>query len=368
MAADRFLKRALAVDRVHRWPAPTGRCKKIRLDLNENGAPLDEQLGELLGSSNNFLVGGYPEYDDLLDRLTEYTGRPQPEITLTNGADQAIDLVLRLLFGPGDTVVVPSPVFSYYYHVLDLASVDTVTPLFRRDGQEFAFPLDETLRPLAGADGLVLCHPNNPLGAAVPAATLTTLIERTAELRIPCIVDEAYFEYCGSTVAHLLSEHPQLIVIRSFSKFFGLAGLRLGYVLAAPSISADLLKMRGPWDVNHVAVQAAEVCLRRRDAFFESARRLGRNKAALLEFLRRHAVDVADTSTNFLLLPRRGDADLRAHFDGFDILASDLTGYPHSGGLLDGMTRIAVADTEDMPALASALAGYYGITGGGSFR
>jgi histidinol-phosphate aminotransferase len=367
MATDRSLKRALAVERVHRWKTPVGRSKKIRLDLNENGAPLDESLSELLRSSDNFLVGGYPEYDDVLARLAGYTGLPQSHITLTNGADQAIDLVLRLLFGKGDTVVVPSPVFSYYYHVLEIASVGMVTPLYRPDGAGFAFPLDETLDRLPGAAGLVLCHPNNPLGCVVPAESLTVLIERTADLGIPCIVDEAYFEYCDDTVADLVTTHPQVIVIRSFSKFFGLAGLRLGYVLAAPSISADLLKMRGPWDVNHAAVQAAERCLHRKDAFLEVAARLRENKDALVRHLREHAVTVVDTSTNFLLLRQRDGADLCAYLAGSDILGSDLTGYPGSGNLLDGMVRIAVPDSGELPALVAALAGYYGIAGEGRF-
>ncbi|HEX8344139.1 MAG TPA: histidinol-phosphate transaminase [Actinoplanes sp.] len=363
MAPDRSLKRALAVDRIHRWKTPVGRSKKIRLDLNENGAPLDESLRELLRSSDNFLVGGYPEYDGLLDRLAGYTGWTTPYLTLTNGADQAIDLVLRLLFGKGDTVVVPSPVFSYYYHVLELASVEMITPLHRRAGAEFTFPLDETLDSLPGAAGLVLCHPNNPLGGAIPPPALEALIERTASLGIPCIVDEAYFEYCGSTVAPLLDEHPHLIVIRSFSKFFGLAGLRLGYVLAARSISADLLKMRGPWDVNHTAVQAAELCLHRRAAFFEVADRMQTSKAELVEHLRGHDIAVIDTSTNFLLLPSGADGGLREHLGRFDILASDLTGYPGSGDLLDGMVRVGVPDVSEMPALISALGGYYGIPG-----
>jgi histidinol-phosphate aminotransferase len=361
MAPDRFLRRALDVERVGRWKTPVGRSKKIRLDLNENTAPLDESLAELLQSSDNFLVGGYPEYDNLLDRLADSTALPKRHITLTNGADQAIDLVLRLLFGRGDTVVVPSPVFSYYYHVLDLASADVIAPLFRRDGTDFAFPLDETLRHLPKAAGLVLCHPNNPLGGVVPTDALTALIDRTAELRIPCIVDEAYFEYSGRTVAHLLTSSPHVIVIRSFSKFFGMAGLRLGYVLAAPSVSADLLKMRGPWDVNHAAVQAAELCLRHRDAYFEVARRLRGNKQALVRHLRGYDVAVVDTSTNFLLLEQRGDVDLVSHLARFDILASDLTGYPKSGRLLDGMVRISIPDADDLSALVAALADYYGV-------
>ncbi|MEB0140486.1 MULTISPECIES: histidinol-phosphate transaminase [unclassified Undibacterium] len=336
------------------WAAPDRNFKTLMLDLNENHF-LTDFLDDFIANEMNVLsLSTYPNYGPLMDALSEYCQVPTDHLLIANGADQAIDLLIRLLFTAGDRVVVPSPVFSFYYQTLDVNGIVTKVIEFGTVNRQFFFPFEKTLAALDDADGLILCNPNNPLGTEIDTLQLQALVQRCAARDIPVIVDEAYFEYLGRSCYDAMDTVEQLIVIRSFSKYFGLAGLRLGYILASPTIIRQLQKIRGPWDVNHLAVNAALYCLRNIDQLQQYHALLQKSKHALLAICAQAGIDAYDTKSNFILI-RDQSGKLLSAFRSAGILVSDCSAYPHSAGIIRQMLRLAVPPMADVARVGAVI-------------
>ncbi|GHS82180.1 histidinol-phosphate transaminase [Pseudomonas sp. PAGU 2196] len=337
------------------WKAPERDFSSVLLDLNENQfleSFLNKFLADALHPRDLYT---YPNYRQLLDALSDYCQVPRQHLLLTNGADQAIDLVVRLIFAPGAQVVVPSPVFSFYYQMLDVNGVKSVVVPYERRGQSFHLPCDAVLEALPGSDGLILCNPNNPLGVQIEPDDLQRLIALCVELDKPVIVDECYYEYLRHSCLEAFSGLEQLFVIRSFSKYFGLAGLRLGYVVASTHAVRQLLKLRGPWDINHAAVKAALHCLANQSELAAAHGRQDRVRERLIECCQRLGIGVINTSTNFLLLDDTPERRLAKAFHRARIRFSDCSGYPHAGSSLNNVLRVAIPGSDDLQPFIQAL-------------
>jgi len=278
----------------------------------------------------------------LLKLLSEYAKQPVKNIVLTNGADQGIELVLRLFFDKSDKVVIPSPVFSIYGHVLNILNVKVNHIPYEDKGEYFDFPFKKTFSELKNSNGLILCNPNNPLGSAIKESELIALLKETNRLNIPCIIDEAYFEFYGKTSVNKIKKYKNTLIIRTFSKAFGLAGLRLGYILADKEVVKQILKIRGPWDVNHFAVFAAETALENKKYFSNKMKSFFQIKASLKAFLRENNIQTYDTHTNFLIIKTKDDKRFIERLKRNKILVTSLYDYPSSFILLKNAIRITI--------------------------
>ncbi|GLO54594.1 Histidinol-phosphate aminotransferase 2 [compost metagenome] len=343
------------------WKAPERDLNSVLLDLNENQF-LRQFLARFIATELQPQdLFTYPNYQPLLSELANYCKVPTQHVLLTNGADQAIDLLLRLLFSPGDRVVIPSPVFSFYYQMLDINGVTPVVVGFEKQAQGFVLPIPAVLDALSTSQGLILCNPNNPLGGRLETEQLEVLVEACVRQDKPIIVDECYFEYLQQSCLDTFSRVRQLFVIRSFSKYFGLAGLRLGYVVTHPDSVRELLKVRGPWDINHIAIKAALYCLRNQDHLRRAHESLDQIKGAIIEICRAHGIVAYGSDTNFLLLQDQDNGRLARAFAQNDIRVSHCSGHPHSFGLLHNMLRVAIPAKSDLKVFLMAL-----IRGAGS--
>ncbi|MDH0303308.1 MULTISPECIES: histidinol-phosphate transaminase [unclassified Pseudomonas] len=343
------------------WKAPERDLSAMLLDLNENQFLhpfLARFIATELQPQDLFT---YPNYRPLLSALASYCKVPTQHVLLTNGADQAIDLLLRLLFSPGDRVVIPSPVFSFYYQMLDINGLTPIVVGFEKQAHGFVLPTAAVLDALSTSQGLILCNPNNPLGARLETEQLQILVQACVRQDKPIIVDECYFEYLQQSCLDTFSEVRQLFVIRSFSKYFGLAGLRLGYVVTQPESVRELLKVRGPWDINHIAVKAALYCLRNQEDLRRAHESLDQVKGEILELCRAHGIMAYGSDTNFLLVQDHDDGRLARAFAQNGIRVSHCCRYPHSFGLLHNMLRVAIPAKSDLKAFLMAL-----LSGAGS--
>lgn len=349
-----------------RWKTPERDFSSVLLDLNENqflSTFLSHFLATELHASDVFT---YPNYQPLVVELAKYCQVSCDSLLLTNGADQAIELVLRLLFSAGDRVILPSPTFSLYQQILSVNGIEPVRVAFMKQAQRFMLPVQAIIDALPTCDGLILCNPNNPLGTRIAPEQITLLVERCVTLDKPLIVDESYFEYLQWSCLPAMRTIRQLFVIRSFSKYFGLAGLRLGYVVTQPDSVRQLLKVRGPWDVNHVAVKAALYCLKNLAALDKAHQQLAHTKREVTQFCRANGIDVYESDTNFLLLQDQCDGRLADAFRQANIRVADCTQYMHSFGLLDHVLRVAVpAITELCRFKGAVLRGSVTQAGGG---
>jgi len=337
------------------WKSPERDLSSVLLDLNENQF-LHEFLARFMATELKPRdLFTYPNYQPLLSELAKYCKVSTDSLLLTNGADQAIDLVIRSVFSPGDRVVVPSPVFSFYYQMLDVNGVAPVIVGFEKQAQRFVLPTEAVLEALQTCQGLILCNPNNPLGVRIDPEQLKALVETCVRQDKPMIVDECYFEYLQHSCLDTFNTARQLFVIRSFSKYFGLAGLRLGYVITRPESIRELMKVRGPWDVNHVAVKAALFCLQNREALQRAHDKLAQIKREIIEVCRANAIVVYESDTNFLLLQDQSDGRLANAFAQAKIRVSDCSHYPHSFDLLDNMLRVAIPASSDLKTFLMAI-------------
>jgi histidinol-phosphate aminotransferase len=226
----------------------------FRLDANENPFGPSPRVAEALARFDGY--GLYPDYRALTEAVAEYAGTQPETIVLGNGGDEIIDLAVRLFVAPGEGTIVCPPAFGMYT-VSTQAHRGRVLSVPR--GDDFSLDVEGIEALLgAGAPGvrpklLFVTSPGNPDGGAVPVETISRLLQ----LPLAVVVDEAYIEFGGESAVPLLAGHPNLIVLRTFSKWAGMAGLRLGYAAAAPEVTTAMHRLRPPYNVNAAAVVAA---------------------------------------------------------------------------------------------------------------
>jgi histidinol-phosphate aminotransferase len=231
----------------------------VKLDANENpygpSAAVLEVLAGLGGPAGALRSAIYPDPESgaLRDALAHYTGQPATRIVCGAGSDELIDLTMRLCLTPGDVMLDCPPTFGVY--AFDAALYGARVVEVPRDA---AFDIDVAAIEAAArhwqARLLFLPAPNNPTGNPLARAAILRLLE----LPLLLVIDEAYYEFAGETVADLVADHPNLVVLRTFSKWAGLAGLRVGYGIWHDSVVRHLWKIKQPYNVN-VAAQLAAV-------------------------------------------------------------------------------------------------------------
>lgn len=231
----------------------------LLLDFNERTQSPSKNVQKALNDLiNTPTLQVYPEYGQLEEKLAQYVGVDTDQIMLTDGSDRAIDIIFRTFTDAGDLVIIPTPSFAMFYQSAELVGNTIVTPAY--DKKNMAFPTDEVLGAINEKTKLiVLCSPNNPTGTSIPLSDIEQIAKTASNSMI--LVDEAYFEFSKQTAAGLINKYPNIIVTRTFSKAFGLAALRIGYIIAAREYVAELAKVRGPYDVNMLAYTAAEAAL-----------------------------------------------------------------------------------------------------------
>ncbi|MDY6916449.1 MAG: histidinol-phosphate transaminase [Chloroflexota bacterium] len=222
----------------------------IKLDGNENPYGCSPRVSEALAAYRSYNIYPDPEQREVRQALQEYVGLGAEHILAGAGSDEVIDLVLRLFVSPGDRVVNCVPTFGMYSFCTEVCGGEVVE--VPRDAA-FAVDIARVRESLdAGTKVVFVASPNNPTGNITPEPDILELVETG----VVVVVDEAYHEFSDVTVAHLVPQHDNLIVLRTFSKWAGLAGLRVGYGILPSSLVPYLLKIKQPYNVN-VAAQIA---------------------------------------------------------------------------------------------------------------
>lgn len=274
----------------------------IKLDSNENHYGPSPRVRAALAAADTWQY--YFGQDELRAELAAYAGVRPENIVITNGGDESIDLTLRAALEPGAVVLDAPPSFEMY-RILALANRARVVEVPR--GERFALDTDAVCRAAAAENARViaLASPNNPDGGLLPRQELVRLLELPALV----LLDEAYYEFSGETAVDLLPTHHNLALVRTFSKWAGLAGLRIGYVIASPEFAGGLHRLRAPYNVNLAALIAARESLRDVDYLMANVRASNaereRVRGALLEL---GWLDPLPSATNFLLVKVSGRA------------------------------------------------------------
>lgn len=325
----------------------------IKLDANEN--PFGPSPKALAALADTRVWNRYATQDELRPAIAEYVGVPEEHIVVGNGADEVIDLVERIFLQPGDCIVDCPPSFEMYgkYAAINGARVLEVP---RRDpsptvGAGFSVDVDEIERAVAREHPkmVLIANPNNPDGCLMPPEQ----VERLLSLPAIIVLDEAYSEFSGSSLVERVPSQPNLVVLRTFSKWAGLAGLRIGYCVAPKAIADQVLRTKSPYNVNAAAIVAARASLEDAEYLRGNVRRILAERDRLLAVLARSDVlEPLPTSTNFILCRVRGRSArvLRDDLAQRGILIRAF-GTPR----LRDFVRVSVGTPEQDDALLSAL-------------
>jgi len=228
----------------------------IKLDANETPYGCSPRVRQALAAYPSFSV--YPDsgQTELRELLAEYTGVGAERIVAGNGSDQLIDLLIRLFVGSGDEVINLVPTFGIYHFSTQIQGGTLVEVL--RD-ENFAVNVKAVKAAIGSKTKIIfLANPNNPTGNITPQKDMFELVDTG----VPVVVDEAYYEFSEETMVPLVSRYKNLMVLRTFSKWAGLAGLRIGYGIFPPKVAEYLLAIKVPYSINAAAQVAVRESLR----------------------------------------------------------------------------------------------------------
>lgn len=267
---------------------------KIFLDANENA------FGSVLPKIAGITLNRYPDplADSLRSKLAVYAGVKSAQILIGNGSDEIIWLLLFAFLGVKDEVVIPTPTFAMYEVFAGLTEGVVKKVALESD---YSLNTDKVLQAVTKKTKLIfLCSPNNPTGQVLPLADIEKILKKSQKL---VVVDEAYIEFApAKTAVKLLKKYPNLLILRTFSKAWGLAGLRVGYALGNPEVIKILAKLRAPYSVDALSARLAEQALGKKAKMQEFVRKIVVERKKLMVELSELGLKVFPSDANFLLV------------------------------------------------------------------
>lgn len=253
----------------------------VKLDANENLYGCSPKVNAALAKYPDINI--YPDswQGELRKLLEGYTGVSSEHIVAGAGSDQLIDLILRLFIEPGDEVINCVPTFAMFRFFMDLCG-GTLVNVPRDEG--YKVQIDALKKAITKKTKMILlATPNNPTGTLTSRNDILEILDTG----IPVVVDEAYYEFSGETAAPLVGQYENLMVLRTFSKWAGLAGLRIGYGMFPPIIADYLLKIKEPYCVNVAAIVAVRESLRDVDYLMNSVKAIVAERERLFRELKK---------------------------------------------------------------------------------
>lgn len=325
----------------------------VKLNQNENPFDMPEAVKRrVVEKAVARPWSRYPEFDprELREALAAWSGWHADGVIAGNGSNELIEALLLVTVSPGTPVVLPEPTFTLYALLTRILGGEVVSvPL----GEGFAYDVRAFLHAARenGATLTIACSPNNPTGTALRIEDVARLCAESEGL---VVVDEAYHEFSSRSVVPLLGEHRNLVVLRTFSKAMAMAGLRVGYLLAAPELVREIDKARLPYNVNFFSQSAALAALEEREALDGSVRRLIGLRDELFRALEAlPGVRPVPSEANFILFELTA-SDPKEIFEDLyreGVLVRDVTAYPR----LERCLRVSVGSEAENARFVAAL-------------
>ena len=287
---------------LHRMPIKMkSRSGYLRLDMNENpsGLPVDF-LATALSEFDITQIGTYPEYQLLIEKIAKKNGIGSENVCLANGSDGGIKYLFDAYVSQGDEVLMTDPTFAMYPVYCGMFNSKAIRVPY---GQDFAFPFEKFLEAIDKDVRIaVIVNPNNPMGTVIEPDRLYAILNVCKKNGTLLVVDEAYIYFYEGTFIKEILTHDNLIVLRTFSKLCGLAGLRIGFLAASARIINGLYKVKSTFDVNAVAVFMADKLLDRPDIIERQLEKIHDGKKFLIERLKEKRIEYRDGRANFILI------------------------------------------------------------------
>jgi histidinol-phosphate aminotransferase len=325
----------------------------IKLNQNENPFDVPDEIKREL--TEEFLKSPWNRYPEvfpveLLHALSSFVRHPVEGIIAGNGSNELMYTILMATVSRGTKVLIPSPSFFLYEKAVKVFDGEVVSVMMKDD---LSFPSEEILRSahIEKPAVIVLVSPNSPTGQSMSIDDVEKILAGTSSL---VLVDEAYIEFSEKqSVQSLLKKYDRLIVLRTFSKAFSMAGLRIGYLLARPALCAELLKPKIPFTVNAFSASVAMKLMERKEIIDERIAFIRNQKKLLFNALRSfNGVEVFSSDTNFLIFRTHQDAgSLFQRLLQRNVLVRDVSSYP----MLERTLRVNVGTEKENTTFLAVL-------------
>jgi histidinol-phosphate aminotransferase len=331
-------------------PPLEGRRGKLRLDFNENPVGCSPKVLEMFNSLTREDIAIYPEYKKLNHKIANYFGVNKKEFLVTNGADEGIKLVLDTYISPKDEILLPVPTFSMFEIYASIIGCQ-ITKVFY--SSELEFPTEKLLEKISSRTKLiVIVNPNNPTGTTIKESNLKKILEITNEKGILVFLDEAYYDFYKNTMLSSINEYKNLVIARTFSKAYGLAGLRLGVLFSNSQNIIYLRRVLSPYSVNNLAVMAAIVALDDKEYVKNFSEMIMKNRAFVKDKLEKLNFKVYPSQTNFLIIDFGKACNyIENKLKERGILVRNRSNYP----LLNNCLRIGIGTMDQCKQLLNAI-------------
>lgn len=236
-------------------PPSSGRAGKLRLDFNENTVGATPEVAEFLRQAIvEPDLSVYPEYTQTKPILAEHFQVDEEQMLLTNGTDEAIQVLVNTFVDDNDDVLILTPSYAMYRFYSEVAGARIRTIPYREGTLQF--PLQELIAAIQpNTRAVLISNPNNPTGSAASLNAIEQVLRAAGSAAV--LIDEAYYEFHGVTALPLIDKHPNLFVSRTFSKIYGLASLRIGCLFSSEVNIEFMQKAQSPYSVNRLAAMAA---------------------------------------------------------------------------------------------------------------
>jgi histidinol-phosphate aminotransferase len=343
-----MLEARAAVKSLHAYRPPLAGRQGLRLDFNESTIGCSPRVLSRLRSLDAETLARYPEREPVEEQVADFLGRQAQQILLTNGVDEAIHLLCSTYLEPGDEAIIVVPTFAMY-SIFAQAEGANLIPILSEEN--FSFPSAKLLSRISPRTRLIaVANPNNPTGVAVAREVLLEVARAAPQAAV--LIDEAYFEFYGETILDVAELPENVFVARTFSKAYGLAGLRIGILAGDAREIAMVRRVASPYNVNAVALAALPEALQDQQYVAEYVAQVQRGRTLLEQELKNLGMHYWPSRANFVLV-RIGPAyaEFIRHLRARGILIRDR----NSDAGCAGCVRLTVGSSEHTEILISAL-------------
>jgi histidinol-phosphate aminotransferase len=333
------------LDAYHPIPAVAYSREVLKLDLNESPVPPSPRVVSALQTAlaQPAALNWYPDptCTQLRDAISRYVGLPADHVLVTNGSNQAMETISRAYVGAADPVLIAAPTYGVFKQQCQLRQARLREFHFK---DPFAPRMGELLGLGEHWKAIFVANPNNPTGAGLARNQIQELLAAQPEALV--VLDEAYAEFHDQPCHDLVSQHPNLLVLRSLSKAFALAGIRCGYILAQPATLAPMQQVFPPWSVSSLTQVAAIAALGDLEYMRELTAECRVARRALVAGLKGLGQQVRDTAANFVLWQVPEPARIQRALAARGVYVSNKDQVPQ----LQGCLRVTVGNRQQVQA------------------
>ncbi len=267
----------------------------VKLNTNENPYPPSPKVMEALAQIHPDMLRKYPNptADAFREAAAGVLGLTRDHIIAGNGSDDILSIAVRTFLGPADLLAFPDPTYSLYPVLADISEVESVGIPWEQD---FALPVEGLLK--THAQGIFLANPNAPTGHLIPIDQIRLLAGNYSGL---LLVDEAYCDFAGETAVGLVKDHANVIISRTFSKGYSMAGVRFGYAIAQPDIIAQMMKVKDSYNCDAVAIAVATAAILDQDYARRTWEKVRAERERMTSELTKLGWKVVPSRANFVL-------------------------------------------------------------------